>query len=73
VVGLEAKERVDCPFRCFFFEEDVGGMVLLTMGVGSGSGGSWFHGRKVVRQWDSWRWKNSDVGVETDTWRGWLL
>jgi hypothetical protein len=43
VVGLEAKERVDCPFRCFFFEEeDVGGIVLLTMGVGSRSGGVGF-------------------------------
>jgi hypothetical protein len=52
VVGLEAKERVDCPFRCFFFkEEDVGGIVLLTMGVGSRFNGSWFHGRKFLRQW----------------------
>jgi hypothetical protein len=25
VAGLVAKERVDCPFRCFFFEDEDGG------------------------------------------------
>jgi hypothetical protein len=77
VVGLEANERVDCPFRCFFFEEDVSVMMLLTMGVGSRSCGSWFRGRKVVRQCCAsvgrLALKNSDVGVEIDTWRYRLL